>query len=314
MIRRQATTFNRAAVDLTAKSRWCLSGTPIQNTLSDLGALLAFIQVKPFHNMSTFRYFIGNPFEKGVTKQRAVDRLILLLEALCLRRMRDRVDIPGPMEVMRVVEFTPDEREQYENAKKTLHRYIAHQAGEYNHRNAMVGMFQVFLHLRSRCNHGTYQHHFTWAKKGFLDEDEDAACSVKRNGLNHCSGCREPLPILTRHSRLKYVENCKHILCDNCLETSNKQSHSNERNRCPVCKSLGPPPFSLFPANESSLFHKSSELSKADKRDDDDYFRTDGRSSKIDTLLDDVRKDVSTTKRFVSPIPSQSTTKLITTG
>jgi SNF2 family DNA or RNA helicase len=63
MIRRRETTFHKVVVELKAESRWCLSGTHIQNSLADLGSLLAFIQVKPFHDPRNFRHWIANPFE-----------------------------------------------------------------------------------------------------------------------------------------------------------------------------------------------------------------------------------------------------------
>lgn len=46
IIRHKGTTFNKAVSELNAKSRWCLSGTPIQNKLDDIGALFAYILIQ----------------------------------------------------------------------------------------------------------------------------------------------------------------------------------------------------------------------------------------------------------------------------
>lgn len=46
-IRRQATTLFAAVGELSSCHRWCLTGTPIQNTLDDLGSLLALFAQNP---------------------------------------------------------------------------------------------------------------------------------------------------------------------------------------------------------------------------------------------------------------------------
>ncbi|OOO13417.1 SNF2-related protein [Aspergillus oryzae] len=132
MIRRRSTTFHRAVVELRAKSRWCLSGTPIQNSLGDLGSLLAFIQLKPFHDPRNFSHWIANPFGVRATKRKAIERLTHLLEAVCLRRTIERVDLPGQRSEIRLVQFTPEERAKYELTRKDMKRFIHQQAGEYN--------------------------------------------------------------------------------------------------------------------------------------------------------------------------------------
>ncbi|KAF5860074.1 hypothetical protein ETB97_002035 [Aspergillus alliaceus] len=110
MIHRRSTTFHRAVVELTAKSRWCLSGTPIQNSLTNLGSLLAFIQLKPFHDPRNFGHWIANPFGARETKRKAIERLTLLLEAICLRQTIEMVDLPGQRLESRTIQFTPQER------------------------------------------------------------------------------------------------------------------------------------------------------------------------------------------------------------
>ena len=38
----------QAAICLQAENRWCLSGTPIQNSMDDLYSTMRFLQVKPW--------------------------------------------------------------------------------------------------------------------------------------------------------------------------------------------------------------------------------------------------------------------------
>ncbi|UCK59164.1 hypothetical protein AFCA_001987 [Aspergillus flavus] len=208
MIRRRSTTFHRAVVELRAKSRWCLSGTPIQNSLGDLGSLLAFIQLKPFHDPRNFSHWIANPFGVRATKRKAIERLTHLLEAVCLRRTIERVDLPGQRSEIRLVQFTPEERAKYELTRKDMKRFIHQQAGEYNQQAETFGMFQVFLQLRSFCNHGTYQPRFSWAKRNLLEDELDPVCSMTRDSLNRCSGCRQPLPVIPHDRRPNIIFSC----------------------------------------------------------------------------------------------------------
>ncbi|QMW26577.1 hypothetical protein G4B84_001822 [Aspergillus flavus NRRL3357] len=289
MIRRRSTTFHRAVVELRAKSRWCLSGTPIQNSLGDLGSLLAFIQLKPFHDPRNFSHWIANPFGVRATKRKAIERLTHLLEAVCLRRTIERVDLPGQRSEIRLVQFTPEERAKYELTRKDMKRFIHQQAGEYNQQAETFGMFQVFLQLRSFCNHGTYQPRFSWAKRNLLEDELDPVCSMTRDSLNRCSGCRQPLPVIPHDRRPKYVESCKHVLCDDCSWGSSTHPDPEERRHCPLCESL----------RGARYRGHIPGASNQRNRDDADFLNADGYSSKMRALISDVQRDIRTTKSII---------------
>ncbi|KAB8227019.1 SNF2 family N-terminal domain-containing protein [Aspergillus alliaceus] len=196
MIHRRSTTFHRAVVELTAKSRWCLSGTPIQNSLTNLGSLLAFIQLKPFHDPRNFGHWIANPFGARETKRKAIERLTLLLEAICLRRTIEMVDLPGQRLESRTIQFTPQERAN-DNAGQTT----------------------------------------------------------------------------------QVLENCKHVLCDDCSQGSDNKLDLKERRHCRLCESLKGPRFRAY---------GTSETSQRDGNGADDL-EADGYSSKMRALISDVQ-------------------------
>ncbi|KAF7136911.1 hypothetical protein CNMCM5793_006573 [Aspergillus hiratsukae] len=244
-------------------------GTPIQNSLADLASLLAFIQVRPFHEPRIFRHWIGNPFGVKERKQKAIQSLSVLLEAICLRRTIERVDIPREKEEIRIVRLTPQERAQYKLMYADMERFIIQQAGVYNYGTSAFGMFQVWLQLRSFCNHGTYQPRFAWAKQNLLDEEVDSVRSLTRNSWDRCLACRQPLPIVTRDRR------------------PSSNAEPDGRLHCPLCESLR---FSSLSGHASSETNESSKMH-------DNFLLPDGYSSKVQALIADVRKDLDTTKR-----------------
>jgi len=54
MIRRRETDLYQAASQLSARFRWCLTDTPIQNHLEGLGSLLAFLRIDQLENKAVF--------------------------------------------------------------------------------------------------------------------------------------------------------------------------------------------------------------------------------------------------------------------
>lgn len=60
-IKNHHTKHFRAIYQLKTRRRFCLSGTPIQNTLYDLYSLLSFLRVENMENATWFRDYIFNP-------------------------------------------------------------------------------------------------------------------------------------------------------------------------------------------------------------------------------------------------------------
>lgn len=240
--------------------------------------------------MSTFRRYIAIPFDEG-DERRAIAsrRLGLLLDSLCLRRTRDLLHLPERQDRTQTLEFSKEERDQYEQTKKIMIRAIRQRAGEFN-RKSMFGMFQAQLQLRILCNHGSFQHSFSWAKRSLLNEREDMLCSVGQNGEINCSSCRQSMPILGSNNVYRtYTENCAHVLCSECLDENEEEGEEKGDwpLRCPLCFPIGGP----LPATKV-------EYSSREGRNDN-YFCPQGHSSKIAALIKDVLENLWESKRQV---------------
>ncbi|PMD49328.1 uncharacterized protein K444DRAFT_622885 [Hyaloscypha bicolor E] len=288
IIRRQVTTFFKAVTDLKARSRWCLTGTPIQNRLDDIGSLFAFIRASPFHNIAMFRRFVSTPFDESLERREvATKNLTLLLESLCLRRGRELLHLPDPKSRIRTIEFSAAEREQYEQTKKIMNRALRQKVGE-SYSKSIFGMFQVQLQLRILCNHGTYQHPFSWAKRSLQDEREDALNSVEYGEIN-CSACRQSLPVLGSNNLYRtYRGSCAHVVCRECLDENQQVGGVTldlDKN-CPLCTISGV---------RTSVVRPYAEI----QEQNDSYLRREGYSSKMMALISDVKEDLDQTKSII---------------
>jgi SWI/SNF-related matrix-associated actin-dependent regulator of chromatin subfamily A3 len=290
MIRRPTTTFYKCVSNLSAKSRWCLTGTPIQNRLEDIGALFTFIRAYPFDEMAVFRRFIVIPFEEGgASRTVASQRLSLLLDSFCLRRTKDLLHLPDQQNRIREVEFSTEERGQYTQTLKNMHRAIRRNAEGFDQKS-VFGMFQAQLQLRMLCNHGTFQPLFSWAsKRNLLIEREEALCLAAQNGEICCSTCRQSMPILGLNRVYRtYAEHCAHTLCLECLGEKVYADNAGEGSvlsRCPLCY----PPGACRATTEVGGIGQEGQQ--------DNYFHSQGHSSKMAALISDVQQDLQQTKR-----------------
>lgn len=93
MIKEHTTIQSRAAADLAAERRTCLTGTPLQNQLDDLFSLVRFLRLEPFTDRGIWTAYIGGPAKLG--QALGVSRLQLVMRHLALRRTKATKDADG---------------------------------------------------------------------------------------------------------------------------------------------------------------------------------------------------------------------------
>jgi SWI/SNF-related matrix-associated actin-dependent regulator of chromatin subfamily A3 len=282
-IRRQTTTLYAAVAELDACHRWCLTGTPVQNKLDDLGALLAFIRADPFDNISVFRKYIVSPssYDLGAVRE----KLSLLLNSVCMRRRIERLDLPSTVERCHYVELSEAEQEQYKTTRDSMFWELSHGSQE-KYSGTPFGKFQIQLQLRRLCNHGTFQK--PWAS-GHIDvqaQREDIVSSIGKDSEVMCSSCHEWIPILaTNCDASRTLQACSQVLCDECItELSEIAKAPMKDSACIV--------------NGESCSHPTGwTLGKSLKESDVGF---QGYSSKMERLMRDVSDDLASTKRWVT--------------
>ncbi|KAK3896696.1 putative SWI/SNF-related matrix-associated actin-dependent regulator of chromatin subfamily A member 3-like 1 [Staphylotrichum tortipilum] len=124
MIRNTKSQMSQAVCTLEATARWAVTGTPIQNRIGDLAALLKFIRAHPYDDARRFESDIGQIW-KTENIAEAVDRLRKLSGGLILRRPKTVIELPPRVDLKFPVAFWHPERELYDRVKQQTMAKIA---------------------------------------------------------------------------------------------------------------------------------------------------------------------------------------------
>jgi hypothetical protein len=150
----------KAICSLPATSRWAVTGTPIQNRLGDLVALLKFLQAHPYNDASRFEADITHLWKTGKVEE-AVKRLKRLSECLLLRRPKETIKLPSRRDLQCVVEFNVNERALYDEIKSQTIANFKGNTPESPGRSVSttsVNIIQQINSLRMICNLGLHYH------------------------------------------------------------------------------------------------------------------------------------------------------------
>ena len=114
-----------AARTIDAEHRLCLSGTPVENHLGELWALLDFVNPGLLGDELHFGRFYRVPIEKGRDEDRLLALRQLVSPYILRRNKRDVAkELPPKTEVMRPVELRSSQRELYESIRVAAHAEV----------------------------------------------------------------------------------------------------------------------------------------------------------------------------------------------
>ena len=118
-IKNGGTTRARAARSLRADFRLALTGTPVENRLSELFSLMEFLNPGFFGSEADFRTRYVVPIERDKDPSRS-SALARVVRPFLLRRKKADVlaELPARTELTRAIERTPAERRLYEAARQ----------------------------------------------------------------------------------------------------------------------------------------------------------------------------------------------------
>jgi SNF2 family DNA or RNA helicase len=230
-IRNRSTKQFQAVSSLSAEHRWCLTGTPIQNGLEDLGALATFLRVPILEHAPTFRKFITNPITSG-SKER-FQNLRLLLRTICLRRTRELLNLPEPIPHIRKLSLSPHEKTEYNDLLRKCRLDIDMAVSGRRKGKLNSTVLESLLKLRLFCNNGSVGSASSVYLSGLPTDPDEALAylqQIDRNICAYCSGTIYSLNDEADADGAALLPSCQHLVCRTCMP-----QHWVQKQQCPSC-------------------------------------------------------------------------------
>ena len=161
-IKNKSTKNSLAAWTLQARFRFCMTGTPMMNSVDELYSLIRFLRITPWNDSTKFNSHFARPLkgQSRAAKDQAMEKLQVLLKAILLRRTKTStidgkpiLNLPPRSTEARHGIFSDDEKEFY-NALETrtrlqFNKYLKAGTVGRNYSNILV----LLLRLRQACCH-----------------------------------------------------------------------------------------------------------------------------------------------------------------
>lgn len=325
MIREQNTNQFKGVCRLAANRRWAVTGTPVQNRLEDLGALMTFLRIKPFDERGGFAQHIMAPFK--MCDPEILPKLRLLVDSITLRRLKDRIDLPERHDHLVKLDFTDEERRIYDifakNASDRV-KVIVGQREQSLGGKSYVHILQSILRLRLICAHG----------KDLLGEedlkvmdglDKDSAIDLdsddendqpgltpkqaydmynlmKETGADNCVTCTSKITASdvvdadgeAKDEVIGHMTPCFHILCNNCIgkykASLAELAQGKSEVTCPICKQWVSLSYFALKVGGVEDNADGRAASKKNARQGKDLSKYSGQHSKTRALIEDLLK------------------------
>ncbi|KAM0983200.1 hypothetical protein TB2_010582 [Malus domestica] len=238
-IKNHRTQVARACCSLRAKRRWCLSGTPIQNTIDDLYSYFRFLRYDPYAVYKSFYSTIKVPISRNSIQ--GYKKLQAVLRAIMLRRTKGTlidgqpiIELPPKTINLSKVEFSPEERAFYTkleaDSRTKFKAYAAAGTVNQNYANILL----MLLRLRQACDHPQLVKAYDSDCVG--KDSVQMARRLPKDMISHllhlletslaiCRVCKDPPedPVVTM---------CGHVFCYQCVS----EYLTGDDNTCPAAE------------------------------------------------------------------------------
>jgi SWI/SNF-related matrix-associated actin-dependent regulator of chromatin subfamily A3 len=252
-IRNSVTKQFRAVNALSAHSRWCLTGTPIQNSLEDLGAILKFMRMPIFSETAMFRKYITLPTNSLDRKDlKRFANLQKVMESICLRRTRGTLGLPEAATATITVKLSPEEAVLYSNISQNCRRAIDMIVSGRRIKETNQLMLEALLRMRLFCNNGRQAFSNQKFPLGFPSNPEEALSFLQTSGKAFCSYCDNEVHSLndSHDNGSGMLTICHHIICGECIPKFRQdleESCIDGKAKCSFCEQNYPPDCFFVP-------------------------------------------------------------------
>ncbi|MDD2197030.1 MAG: DEAD/DEAH box helicase [Bacteroidales bacterium] len=161
----------RSSMLLKAKHFLSLSGTPIENSLSDLWAQLNFLNRGMLGSFKTFRNEYIDPIERDGDEV-AREKLKMLVKPFILRRSKQEVapELPQLSEQVVYCNLTDGQKTIYEKEKSEIRNHIMGNIESNGYGQSSISIFRGLTRLRQIANHPDMIDEYTNFHSGKFDE------------------------------------------------------------------------------------------------------------------------------------------------
>jgi len=161
----------KSIIEIQSKYKLVITGTPIENSLSDLWSQLNFLNKGLLGSLPYFKREFITPIEKKNDQEQQL-KLQKLIRPFVLRRTKEEVakDLPALTEQIRYCEMTEGQREIYETEKSAIRNTILKNIETNGMKKSALVVLQGLTKLRQLANHPSLITHENDHESGKFNE------------------------------------------------------------------------------------------------------------------------------------------------
>ncbi|MGI6077997.1 MAG: SNF2-related protein [Fastidiosipilaceae bacterium] len=153
-IKNPLTQTARAVKQIPAKRRFALTGTPIENTLSELWSIFDFLMPGYLFKHKVFQNQFEQPILRDGSKQ-AMESLKYLISPFIMRRLKKDVlkELPDKIETQLLCEMTPEQNDLYRAYLAQAKQSFTEMINEGDPNRHKIEILSLITRLRQICCH-----------------------------------------------------------------------------------------------------------------------------------------------------------------
>ena len=153
-IKNNLTKNAKAIKEIRAVSRFALTGTPIENSLSELWSIFDFIMPGYLFNYNKFKNSYEIPIIKDGDMQ-SMNKLKMMIEPFVLRRVKEKVLSELPDKIITVLnnEMNDEQKKIYLSFVESARKEISEEINEKGLNNSQIKILALLMRLRQICCH-----------------------------------------------------------------------------------------------------------------------------------------------------------------
>ncbi|KAH8722371.1 SNF2 family N-terminal domain-containing protein [Phaeosphaeriaceae sp. PMI808] len=238
VIRNASTKQFRAVTALKSLIRWGLTGTPIQNSLNDLGSLVKFLKVPILEEASQFKRHITSSIElRKSDAQRDYKLLQILLGSICLRRTKTVLPVTDITEETRLLAFSTDEQIEYLRIKLVCKEALDLAIHGFKVKEAHQTVLETLLRLRLFCNHGNFYEESVGHHNNHFYNPDEVFSLRQQSGEMVCSYCSCDIAFSTGigEPEIASFTTGQRAVCNDCIPIYEDAASKDKQS--PICQS-----------------------------------------------------------------------------